>query len=96
VTDSWLDKNALHDTFNVKKKVLMICDTNNFPKGADKIIIGNNKSGKSLGIIFYLLARGYCKARGIEADIPDLENWTIEEEEKIEVKTRNTDARYGV
>jgi ribosomal protein uS2 len=97
ITDSWLDKNALHDTSNVRKKVLMICDTNNFAKGADKIIIGNNKSAKSLGIIFYLLTRGYCKARDIEANIPDLDWWITEEEEnKIEEKTRNSDARYGV
>ncbi len=80
VTDSWLDKNALNDTLNVHKKVLMICDTNNFPKGADQIIIGNNKSQKSLGVIFYLLARGYCKARGIEVEIPELEWWTGEVE----------------
>ncbi len=96
ITDSWLDKNALHDTLNVRKKVLMICDTNNFSQGADKIIIGNNKSAKSLGIIFYLLARGYCKAREIEANIPDMDWWITEEEEKIEIRTRRTDARYGV
>jgi small subunit ribosomal protein S2 len=81
VVDSWLDKNALHDTLRVKKKVLMVCDTNNFGKGADKIIIGNNKSPKSLGVIFYILARGYCKEKGIEANIPDLEWWTEEFEE---------------
>jgi small subunit ribosomal protein S2 len=80
VTDSWLDKNSLNDTLNVNKKVLMICDTNNFSKGADQIIIGNNKSGKSLGLIFYILVRGFCKAKGIEVDIPDLEWWTSEEE----------------
>jgi small subunit ribosomal protein S2 len=99
ITDSWLDKNALHDTLKVHKKVLLICDTNNFSKGADKIIIGNNKSSKSLGVIFYLLARGYCKAKEIEADIPDLEYWTIEEEEKenrIEEKVRKIDAEFGV
>ncbi len=98
VCDAWLDKNALNDTLNVRKKVLMICDTNNFSKGADKIIIGNNKSPKSLGLIFYLLARGYCKAREIEADIPDLDWWTSEEEEKaeVEVKTKKTDAEFGV
>lgn len=78
VVDSWLDKNALHDTLRVKKNVLMVCDTNNFSKGANKIIIGNNKSPKSLGAIFYILARGYCKAKGIEANIPDLEWWTEE------------------
>jgi small subunit ribosomal protein S2 len=82
VIDSWLDKNALHDTMRVKKKVLMVCDTNNFSKGADKIIIGNNKSPKSLGVIFYILARGYCKEKGIEANIPDLDWWTEEFEEK--------------
>ena len=78
VTDSWLDKNALKDTIDVKKKVLMLCGTNNFSKGADKVIIGNNKSGKSLGLIFYLLTREYCKAKKINADIPDME-WWIEE-----------------
>jgi len=79
ITDSWLDRNALNDTIRVNKKVLMICDTNNFSKGADQIIIGNNKSAKSLGVIFYLLARSYCRANGIEADIPDLEWWTGED-----------------
>jgi len=84
ITDHWVDKNALNDTLKVHKKVLMICDTNNFSKGADQIILGNNKSSKSLGLIFYLLVNGYCKARGIKADIPDLEWWTGEElEEKI-------------
>ena len=82
VCDSWLDRNALNDTLNVHKKVLMVCDTNNFSKGADQIIIGNNKSEKSLGVIFYLLTRGYCKARGLDAEkeIPDLEWWTSEDE----------------
>ena len=79
ITDSWLDKNALNDTLNVQKKVLMICDTNNFPNHVDQMVIGNNKSGKSLGVIFYLLARGFCKAKNIDADIPDLEWWTEEE-----------------
>ena len=83
ITDSWIDKNALNDTLRVNKKILMICDTNNFSKGANQIILGNNKSLKSLGLIFYLLARGYCKARKINADIPDLEEWTGESEETI-------------
>jgi len=78
VTDHWIDKNALNDTLKVNKNVLMVCDTNNFSKGADQIIIGNNKSTKSLGVIFYLLARGFCKAKKIKADIPSLEVWTGE------------------
>ena len=72
----------------------MICDTNNFSQGADQIIIGNNKSGKSLGIIFYLLAKGYCKARGIEAEIPDMDWWTTEEEEVHEQRIRKKIERH--
>ncbi len=76
ITDQWLDKNALKDTMDVKKKVLMVCGTNNFGKGADQIIIGNNKSGKSLGLILYLLARGYLKAKGKDtSNLPDMEWW---------------------
>ena len=78
VMDSWLDKNALNDTLRVKKKILMVCDTNNFSKGANQIMIGNNKSPKSLGIIFYLLTKIYCEKNKIKADIPDLEWWTGE------------------
>jgi small subunit ribosomal protein S2 len=98
VTDSWLDKNALNDTLKVNKKVMMICDTNNFPKGVSQIVIGNNKSEKSLGLILYLLAKGYCEARKIKADIPNLEWWTgekgsVEEEAKRKVLAG---ARFGV
>jgi small subunit ribosomal protein S2 len=99
ITDSWLDKNALHDTLKVHKKVLLICDTNNFSQGADKIIIGNNKSGKSLGVIYYLLAKGYCKAKEIDANIPDLDWWITEDESEkreVEVKAKNVEAEFGV
>ena len=86
VCDSWLDKNALNDTLNVHKKVLMVCDTNNFPKDADQTIIGNNKSARSLGLIFYLLTRGFCKAKGISTDnMPDIDWWTSEEEKGAEL-----------
>ena len=86
ITDHWVDKNALNDTLRVRKKVLMVCDTNNFSKGADKVIIGNNKSPKSLGLIYYLLAKGYCKARGMDVDIPEMEWWTGELEDNNQGK----------
>jgi small subunit ribosomal protein S2 len=78
IADAWLDKNALKDTLNARKKVLMLCDTNNYSRGANQIVIGNNKSAKSLGVIFYLLAKEYCKIRGITANIPELDWWMEE------------------
>ncbi|MEX0920935.1 MAG: hypothetical protein WDZ62_01600 [Candidatus Pacearchaeota archaeon] len=94
ITDHWVDKNALNDTLKVNKKVLMICDTNNFSKGADQVIIGNNKSPKSLGVIYYLLTRGYMKAKDMDTTkIPDLDWWTEEFEEKSK---KSIKARAGL
>ncbi|NCN86713.1 hypothetical protein GW932_02680 [archaeon] len=81
VTDAWLDKNALKDTLDVKKKVMMVCGTNNFSHGANQVIIGNNKSGKSIGLIFYLLAKGYLKAKGKDVELPEMDLWTGEDDE---------------
>ncbi len=86
VCDSWLDKNALNDTLKVRKKIMMVCDTNNFPKGAYQTVIGNNKSTRSLGLMFYILARGFCKAKGISTDqMPDMDWWTSEDEKGAEM-----------
>lgn len=78
ICDAWLDKNALLDTLKVNKNILMICDTNNFSKGANQIVIGNNKSPKSLGLILYLLAKGYCDKKNITEKIPDIDEWMEE------------------
>jgi small subunit ribosomal protein S2 len=100
ISDSWVDKNALNDTLNVRKKVLMICDTNNFSYGANQVIIGNNKSSKSLGIIFYLLAKGYCEAHNPDMlnKIPSIDWWVGEQggsEEEARRKAKSG-ARFGV
>ncbi len=68
ICDPWLDKNALNDTAKLKKPVLSLCDTNNFTTNITNLIPGNNKSRKSIGCIFYILARGYCKAKNLPFD----------------------------
>lgn len=87
ICDPWLDKNALNDANRVKKPVIGLCDTNNLTKGITKIIPCNNKAAKSLGLILYLLAREYLKARGQEKESKKLklEDFTGEEiQEKVE------------
>ena len=91
ICDSWLDKNALNDIRKVGKKILMISDTNNFARLGDKIIIGNNKSNKSLGLMFYLLTKGYMKAKEMDTSkVPDLDWWTGELEEASESRKVKT------
>ncbi len=68
ICDPWVDKNALNDSNIVGIPVLGICDTNNYGKGMNHIIVGNNKSRKSVGLILFILAREYLKANG-KADV---------------------------
>ncbi len=86
VCDPWLDKNAMNDALNVKKKVLSICDTNNLARGADFVVPANNKSNKSLGVIFYILAREYMKAYNIDKKLPAMEDFIGEKLQELEPK----------
>ena len=61
VIDPWIDKNAVNDAARVGIPVVALCDTNNDTLNVDFIMPCNNKGKKSLGLIFYILAREYLK-----------------------------------
>lgn len=79
ICDPWIDKNTFNDAKKIKIPVLAVCDTNNYVDGVTKILPGNNKSAKSLGMIFYLLAKIYIEKRKISSYLPPIsefvENW---------------------
>jgi small subunit ribosomal protein S2 len=79
ICDPWLDKNALADARNIRVPVIGICDTNNHTSNVDVVMIGNNKSNKSLGLFFWLMAREYMKTHKIEKSLPTLEEFVGEE-----------------
>lgn len=78
ICDPWLDKNALADAKNIRIPVAGICDTNNHTANVDIVMIGNNKSNKSMGLFFWLMAREYMKAHGIDKELPSLEDFVGE------------------
>ena len=78
ICDPWLDKNALADAKNIRIPVSAICDTNNHTADCDVVMIGNNKSNKSMGLFFWLMAREYMKAHGIDKPLPSLEDFVGE------------------
>ncbi len=86
ICDPWLDKNALNDAKNVKKKVLSLCDTNNLTNGVDVVVPINNKSNKSLGVAFYVLAKEYLKAKKIDVKLPEMEEFIGEKLQELQVK----------
>ncbi|MCD4770968.1 30S ribosomal protein S2 [archaeon] len=79
ICDPWLDKNALADARNIRIPVAAICDTNNHTADCDVVMIGNNKSNKSMGLFFWLMSREYMKAHGIDRQLPSLEDFVGEE-----------------
>ncbi|HLC55460.1 MAG TPA: 30S ribosomal protein S2 [Candidatus Nanoarchaeia archaeon] len=65
VTDPGPEKNAVRDAVAVGVPVIAFCDTNNESNYVDFVVPCNNKGKKSLGLVFYILARGYMKGRGL-------------------------------
>jgi small subunit ribosomal protein S2 len=67
VTDSWPDRNAIKDALQIGLPVIALCDTNNQSNEIDLVVPCNNKGKKSLGLLFYILAREYLRIRGVLA-----------------------------
>ncbi len=65
ISDPWPDKNALLDAQKMGIPVIGVCDTNNQANGIDLVVPCNNKGKKSLGLIYYLLAKNYLLNRGL-------------------------------
>ena len=65
VTDPFPDRNVVKDALRVGVPVIAMCDTNNKVVDLDVVLPCNNKGKKSLGLIFWLLAREYLKLQGL-------------------------------
>jgi len=65
VTDPWPDRNAVDDAFKMGIPIIGLCDTNNQANNLDLVVPSNNKGKKSLGLLFYLLTKGYLENRGM-------------------------------
>jgi len=64
ISDPLVDYQALKEAVTARTAVIAICDTLNETRHIDLIIPANNKSRKSLGTLYYLLAREVLKERG--------------------------------
>lgn len=71
-TDAWPDRNAVRDALTIGMPIIALCDTNNQTNSIDLVIPCNNKGKKSLGLVFYIFAKEYMKARGIIKDEKEL------------------------
>ena len=78
VTDTWPDRNAISDANKIGIPVIALCDTNNQPNFIDLVVPCNNKGKKSLGLLFFLIAREYLKNRSLPEMKEKLEDFVEE------------------
>jgi len=81
LTDPLTDKQALKEAVDSRIPVVALCDTFNETKNIDLVIPCNNKGRKSIGVIFWLLAREIMKNRGKEKADYKLEEFMSDKEE---------------
>ncbi|HIJ12059.1 TPA: 30S ribosomal protein S2 [Candidatus Woesearchaeota archaeon] len=67
VCDPWPDRNVVEDAGKVGTPVVALCDTNNQSNKIDLVIPCNNKGKKSVGLVFFVLAREFMQKKGLLA-----------------------------
>lgn len=65
VVDPIPDKNVINDAAKLGIPVVALSDTNNEAYNLDLIVPVNNKGKRSLGVVFFVLAKEYMKLRGL-------------------------------
>ncbi|QGA80182.1 30S ribosomal protein S2 [Candidatus Nanohalobium constans] len=86
VTDPETDAQAIREAAQTNKEVISIADSENKLDDIDLAIPANNKSEKSIGMVYYLLAREMLEAKGMELKkdkdlfTPEIEREEDEEE----------------
>ena len=83
VCDPFPSKNIIEDAAKIGIPVMALCDSNDNLKNVDFAVPCNNKGKKSLGLLFWILAKGYLKEKGIIKEASEmkykLEDFTAEE-----------------
>jgi small subunit ribosomal protein S2 len=78
VTDAWPDRNVIKDGMQIGVPIIALCDTNNKANNVDLVMPCNNKGKKSLGLLFYVVAKEYLLKRKLISADEDLP-FTIED-----------------
>ncbi|MBU0667274.1 MAG: 30S ribosomal protein S2 [Nanoarchaeota archaeon] len=63
VIDPWPDRNAVNDALKMGIPIIALCDTNNQVNNLDLVVPCNNKGKKSIGLLFYVIAKKYMEHR---------------------------------
>jgi small subunit ribosomal protein SAe len=101
LTDPRIDYNALMESSYVNIPIIALCNTDNNLQYVDCAIPCNNRSKKSLAMIFWLLTREVLRIKGELqegefTELPDLFMYrNIEKKDKVEEEVQQEGDAYG-
>ncbi len=93
VTDPLADKQAIKEAMNMRLPIVSLCDTFNETGSIDLVIPCNNMGRKSVGMVYFSLAKEILKSKGQDASGLKLEDFFVPEERQERMERTDGDRR---
>ncbi len=88
VSDTRNERQAVKEASKINAPVVALCDTDNWIKFVDMIIPCNNKSRRSIALVYWLLAREFMKEKGLIKSDDEFKHSVSDFEAKIDIKVK--------
>ncbi len=88
VSDTRNERQAVREASKTNVPVVALCDTDNWIKYVDLVIPCNNKSRRSLALVYWLLAREYMKEKGMIKSNEEFKPTISDFEARVEIKVK--------
>jgi small subunit ribosomal protein S2 len=88
VSDTRNERQAVKEASKINAPIVALCDTDNWIKFVDLIIPCNNKSRRSIALIYWLLAREFMKEKGLIKGNDEFKPSVSDFEAKVEIKVK--------
>ncbi len=88
VSDTRNERQAVREASKTNVPIIALCDTDNWIKYVDLVIPCNNKSRRSLALVYWLLAREYLKEKGLIKGNDEFKPSISDFEAKVEIRMK--------
>jgi small subunit ribosomal protein S2 len=88
ISDTRNERQAVKEGSKINVPIVALCDTDNWIKFVDLIIPCNNKSRRSIALVYWLLAREFMKEKGLINGNEDFKYSISDFEAKVEIKVK--------
>ena len=88
VSDTRNERQAVKEASKINVPIVALCDTDNWIKFVDLVIPCNNKSRRSIALVYWLLAREFMKEKDLIKGNDEFKHGVSDFEAKVEIKVK--------